>query len=199
MTPKTYTKTTETVDSIIDCAAWYFRKFGYKKTTVSDIASRAHVSKKTLYSIFASKEELLREVAWRDTIETVRKFSVTVPPTAHPDQLLLSLCRFIFTDRIKRGKQGVFRGINDDDNDIRRLYLDALKRVVKDIYDAGLQRGIFKPVESVFATEIVVNILITALNSFYKTTEPVRMFNDALTIIADSVAFKNRINFDEMG
>ena len=198
MSPKSFEKTSATVDSLIHCAAKYFHKFGYRKTTVDDIASETHISKKTLYLIFSSKEELLQEVAWRDTMEIIRKFSDTLPSATHPDKLLLSLCRFIFIDRIKHGKQGDFRGIHNDDNDLKKSYRDALKRVVKDFYDEGSKNGFFKPVDSVFATEVVVNMIITALDQFHKTTEPVPMFNNALVMIADSIAYKDRIEFDQM-
>ena len=198
MTPKTYTKTTETVDAVINCAAEFFRKYGYRKTTVDDISSHVRISKKPLYSIFSSKEAILREATWRETTETVHTFYKSFPSHAHPDALLLSLCRFIFTDRIKQGKNGVFWGIHADDNYIRTSYLDALKRVIKDIYDDGSRIGIFKPINPFFATEAVVSILIAALDSFHKTTKPVIMFNDALTMIADSIAFKYRIVFDKM-
>ena len=198
MSPKSFVKTTATVDSLIHCAAKYFHNFGYRKTTVDEIASETHISKKTLYSIFSSKEALLREVAWRDTMAIIGKFSDTLPPSVNPDKILLSMCRYIFTDRVKHGKQGDFKGIHIDDNDIRKSYRDALKRVVKEFYDEGSKNGLFKPVDSVFATEVIVNMIITALEHFHKTTEPVRMFNNAMAMIADTIAYKDRIKFDQM-
>jgi len=197
--PKTFIKTTETVDSVIHCAAEHFHKYGYRKTTVDDIASMVHISKKTLYALFPSKEEILREVAWRDTIEIVRTFSNSLSPDTQPDTLIMSLCRYIFFDRIKKGKKGLFKGIHSDDRFIKNAYLEALKRVVKEIYKGGCDTGLFKPFDPVFATEVIVGMLATALDHFHKTTEPVAMFNDTLTAIADAVAYKNRIQFDAMG
>jgi len=199
MTPKTYKKTTQTVDDIIHCATEYFKSYGYKKTTVVDIASNLHISKKTLYSLFPSKEAILKEAAWRDTTETMRKFSETVRSDLRLDVLLLSLCRFIFTDRIKNGKNGLFWGIHSDDKDIHNSFINSLKRVINEIYEEGCRNGIFKPVDSFFATEAVVNIVMAALSNFHRVKDPVRIFNDALTIIADSVAYKSRIPFDSMG
>ena len=198
MSPKSFIKTTEVVNTILEYASDYFLKYGYRKTTVDDIASLSHISKKTLYSLFPSKESILMEIAWRDTMETVRSVFNSYPPEGHPDTLLLTLCRFIFTDRIKEGKQGIFRGIHSEDSVICSAYLDALRRVIKDIYNKGRYAGIFKPIEPVFATEAIVTILVAALKSFHKTPEPVRMFNDALSMIADAVAFNKRIVFNEM-
>jgi len=198
MSPKTYQNTTALVDSIIHCAAELFRKYGYKKTTVDDISARLHISKKTLYSLFSSKEEILGEATWRDVTRIMRSFEETLPSAARPDIVLMSLCRYIFSDRIKQGVNGLFWGIYAKDDDIRKAYLNSLKRVIKDIYDEGGRTGLFKPVESVFATEVIVGILTIALDGFTKTTRPVVMFNDALSIIADSIAFRDRIRFDKM-
>ena len=175
MTPKTFKKTTRIIDNVISCAAKYFRKHGYKKTTVDEIAARVHISKKTLYTYFSSKKDILKEVAWRDTVEILQKFSDTIPQNSHPDTVLLAFCRFMFTDRIKNGKNGLFWGLYSDDSDIMWSYIESLKRVVKEIYENGRQNGVFKPVDSFFATEAIVALIIAAGNNFHKTTNPVRM------------------------
>lgn len=195
----TIKKTSKIIEDVIPYARKLFRKYGYKKTTVDDIASGIYISKKTLYSAFPSKEEILRETVWRDTIEVVRKFNDTIPSGSPSDIILLSLCRYIFIDRIKRGKTGYFWGLYVDDNDINRASLEALKRVIKTIYDDGHQKGLFKPVDSNFATEVIVSIITAAAKNFYLSKEPLRMFNDALNMIADAVAFKNRIVFEALG
>ena len=45
---------------IIDAARKLFYKFGFKRVSMDEIASNANVTKKTVYSYFASKEELLK-------------------------------------------------------------------------------------------------------------------------------------------
>ena len=199
MPPSSIEKTTETMHAIVACAARYFNKYGYRKTTVDDIAADAHISKKTLYSVFPSKDAILKEVAWRDTLDIIRTFGDTLPVDTLPDGQLMSLCRYIYTDRIKHGKQGVFKGIHSEDNDIKASYRHALKRVIHEIYDSGRKAGIFKPVDTALATESVTVLVGAALDNFHKTSNPVAIFNDSLYMIADTVAFKDRIRFDRMG
>ena len=50
-----------TRDRILDAAERLLARFGYKKTTMEDIAREAGLGKRTLYLHFASKEALL---AW---------------------------------------------------------------------------------------------------------------------------------------
>jgi len=195
----TIDKTSKIIEKVIPYARSLFRKYGYKKTTVDEIASGIYISKKTLYSAFPSKEEILRETIWRDTIGVVHAFNDTIPLEYQSDTILLSFCRYVFIDRIKRGKNGYFWALYVDDDDINRASLEAIKRVIKTIYDDGSKKGLFKPVDSNFATDVIVKIIISAVKNFHLSKEPLRMFNDALNMIADAVAFKNRIAFETLG
>lgn len=47
-----------TKESIIDAASRVFERFGYTKTSMNDIARAAHKGRRTLYTYFASKEEV---------------------------------------------------------------------------------------------------------------------------------------------
>ena len=57
---------------------------------------------------------------------------------------------------------------------------------------------IFKPVDSNFATEVIVSIINASLKKFHLSREPLRMFNDTLNMIADAVAYKNRVHFEAL-
>ena len=199
MSIATVDNTSKIVETVIPYARKLFNTYGYKKTTVDEISSGLHISKKTLYSVFPSKKEILRETIWRETVGILHTFNDTIPSGCQSDKILLSLCRFIFTDRIKSGKNGFFWGLYVNDSDINSASIEALQRVFIALYDDGSQKGFFKPMNSQFATEIIVSILSTSVKNFHLSKNPVRMFNDALSMIADAVAFKNRIVFDAMG
>ena len=47
-------------DQIITAAKKLFTKYGFKKVSMDEIASEAGVTKKTVYTYFSSKEELLK-------------------------------------------------------------------------------------------------------------------------------------------
>lgn len=52
----------EIKDSIIDSASKFFAKFGYRKTTMDEIARNIHKAKGLLYYYFKNKESLFNEV-----------------------------------------------------------------------------------------------------------------------------------------
>lgn len=47
---------------VLSAAKKLFGRFGFKKTTVDEIAERAGISKRTLYEVFKSKEKILAEL-----------------------------------------------------------------------------------------------------------------------------------------
>ena len=57
----------EREERILDAAAELFIHFGYDKTTVSDIASEAGISKAAIYLHFKSKDDLLEALILRET------------------------------------------------------------------------------------------------------------------------------------
>ena len=199
MTATTIKKTTHLIDSIIKTADNRFKQYGYKKTTVNEIAADLGISKKTLYEVFSSKEEIIRETAWRETVEVMRLFSDATPRKIEVDRLLLALCRFIFTDRIKRGKKGLFWGLYSVDTVIREAYFRALRRVFAALYEDGARRGLFKQANEEFAAVIIVGLITSATDFFPLVEQPVRIFDHALRMIADAIAQKDRIDFDAMG
>lgn len=51
---------------ILKIAKDNFEQFGYKKTTVDEIATNAGISKRTLYEMFSSKENILSELVMNE-------------------------------------------------------------------------------------------------------------------------------------
>jgi AcrR family transcriptional regulator len=56
---------------ILDVATRLILHYGYDKTTMSDVAAAAGVSKSTLYLYWKSKEELFRALLTRETLDLV--------------------------------------------------------------------------------------------------------------------------------
>ena len=193
MTQSSIEKTSGIVEAVIHRAGKLFRKNGYQKTTVDDIASALHISKKTLYKVFPSKETILHEALWHETKEVLKIFNETLPSDSRADTELLSWCRFIFTDRMERNEDGYFWSIHSGDSLIKEAALDAIKRVVYTIYNDGRSHGIFKPIQPAFASTAIVSIITTALNSIHAVTNPHSMFNEALDMIEDSVSYRHRV------
>lgn len=65
-------------DSIRRAALELFQTFGFKKTSISEIASLAGVSPVTIYNHFGSKQDLIRDVVKSLSQSTLEKFRVII-------------------------------------------------------------------------------------------------------------------------
>jgi AcrR family transcriptional regulator len=88
-------------DSIKRAAQDLFRKFGYHKTSVNEIAKRAKIAKATIYKYFESKEHILHtllmdyiRVSVDDLISTN---SAEIDEEAHLSNLIMKTCRLSYT------------------------------------------------------------------------------------------------------
>jgi AcrR family transcriptional regulator len=61
--------------SILDLSYSKFAAYGFKKVTIDEIAAELGISKKTVYKLFSSKEEILREVVLGKMSQLLGMFS----------------------------------------------------------------------------------------------------------------------------
>ena len=59
-------------EMILEAAEKRFRRFGYSKTTMEEIAGDAGISKGTIYIYFKNKEEIFTELLDKETLELER-------------------------------------------------------------------------------------------------------------------------------
>jgi TetR/AcrR family transcriptional regulator, transcriptional repressor of aconitase len=80
---------------ILTAARWCFLNFGFSKTSLEDIARRAHLSRTLLYRIFKDKEEIYRAVFvdWLVSRHPAAKQVAKGPGT--PYERLLGVCRLM--------------------------------------------------------------------------------------------------------
>jgi TetR/AcrR family transcriptional regulator, repressor of fatR-cypB operon len=88
-------------ESIKRAAQDLFRKFGYHKTSVNEIAKRAKIAKATIYKYFDSKEAVLQSLLMdyiRVSVDDL--IHSNIPETdeeAHLSMLIMKTCRLSYT------------------------------------------------------------------------------------------------------
>jgi AcrR family transcriptional regulator len=133
---------------IITAAATVFARFGYKKTTLEDIAGQLHMQKSSLYYYFGSKDEIFKHVVEFEA-DKVRSQLVQVLEQ-HEDprsRLRHYIIRRMETLKDVSVRYGV---IYDDDmlhydfiEQIRRRYDREEHNTIRKILDDGMQSGVF--------------------------------------------------------
>ncbi len=88
-------------DSIKRAAQDLFRKFGYHKTSVNEIARRAKIAKATIYKYFESKEDVLHSLLMdyiRVSVDDlIHSQHLQMDDEAHLSLLIMKTCRLSYT------------------------------------------------------------------------------------------------------
>ncbi len=136
-----------TRDAILEAAEAAFGRNGFKKTTLEDVATAAHVSRPLVYRYFGDKRGLFAEVMervlheWNEVLAA--EAARTTPGTAHTLRLVLGACLDFARSR------GVLRGLLVRDASlVRSLVGDVLDRgrdllpdLVRRVLEDGVRRG----------------------------------------------------------
>ncbi len=75
------------IESIKSASQVLFRKYGYHKTSVNEIAAKAHVAKATIYKYFESKELILNAIIMDYLQKHVNDLAVNLDQNATEEQI----------------------------------------------------------------------------------------------------------------
>jgi AcrR family transcriptional regulator len=88
-------------ESIKRAAQELFRKFGYHKTSVNEIAKKAKIAKATIYKYFDSKEAVLHSLLMdyiRVNVDELVHNNITeIDEETHLNNLIMKTCRLSYT------------------------------------------------------------------------------------------------------
>lgn len=182
----------EKEQQILDAALKQFARFGFKKTTMEDVAAEVGMTKSNLYFYVANKRELYERTVgnallqWRDSVaaaifeteDVVEKFIVMTEKSfeylPHHEELrsILIMDPGIFTlspqeDRFSEINQGAML-------------------LIKDILSQGIREGVFHEVDVDHVAELLFSIYIMFLIKTYIKSEgnsAVRMYKEGVTLI----------------
>jgi len=87
-------------ESIKRAAQDMFRKFGYHKTSVNEIAKRAKIAKATIYKYFESKEDVLHALLMeyiKTSVDELIHTNTDEDEEAHLNSLIMKTCRLSYT------------------------------------------------------------------------------------------------------
>lgn len=166
---KIKTKKIQKREKIIDAAAELFSKKNYHEVMMDDVAKQISVAKGTLYNYFSSKEDLyftimistmerlisfLREKrnAQLSTIAIFRAYTVNLYSFLlnNKNFFLMYQKESLLGEHVLRSKL--------------RLLESELKNLFKEIINSGKSEGIFRELESEFATDLVLGSIYGSAN-----------------------------------
>lgn len=135
-------------ENILKIAREIFSKYGYKKTTLDDIANAVRKGKSSLYYYFKSKEDLFQAVIMKEVEVLAHELEVVINRNTDPvdklrDYILTKLTAF-------RGLANFYHAIESDITavdfieEIKRHYEQDEIRMIKRILIEGVRKNEFE-------------------------------------------------------
>ncbi len=138
---------------IIKKAKELIARFGFKKTTMEDIARASRMGKATLYYYFKSKEDILREIieVEGENLRKILENAVKKGKTAKEKLRLYAIARFRFLQEL-----GLYYSTIKDEIYAHLDFIEKERQkfdsfdfgMLKDILEEGVKKGEFKPIDT---------------------------------------------------
>ena len=135
-------------DLILETAGNIFMKFGFKKTTMEDIAKALHRAKSSVYYYFNSKEEIYRDIIKKERIEFNNELNKVLEKENKPENRL----KIYLTTRLRllRKMMNYYSALMDKYlenypfiNEFRKKYFSDEVEGITKILKEGAKLGIY--------------------------------------------------------
>ena len=160
---------------ILDAAGERFARFGFKKTSIDEIAKDAGVGKGTVYLVAQSKEDLFYQVVHRELREWVGLVSSIVDPRRPADELLVAVTaaswsylndRPLVRDLLLANHDEMLPLWTQQLGDLRTICRQNTEEVIR----IGIRQGTFrKDLDVEAAARILQDMFVAGMIFAYKT------------------------------
>jgi AcrR family transcriptional regulator len=144
-----------------------FSRFGFKKTTVDEIADLAGISKRTMYQVFSSKDEILAELVMFEALSFRHHCMPEIK--SHDDpleklQIFCSLWRDYFIEnkflgQVLTDELGLFTPFLKETTGLVEA---GMKEMIARLLTEGMRRGAFRTLD----LPITVDCILVLLRKF---------------------------------
>ncbi len=154
-------------EEIVTGAGEIFSRFGYRKTTVAEIAQRVNKAKSSIFHYFNSKEEIFLAVLKKEGRELSRLFNEIIEKEKTPQLKLRAY--FLTRVEVMASIVNFYQALNDVElehldfiKNLRRFHIERERDRVADILKEGIDLGIFE-IEDV---TLSAGSIVTAFKGF---------------------------------
>jgi AcrR family transcriptional regulator len=149
---------------IFEAAKVLFSRFGFRKTTVDELAEYAGIAKSTMYRVFESKEKILAELIIHEA-QTFRRFYIKrIREVDGPLEKIEALCcwtsdyfnKFPFLGRVMTDDERFFSPFLGSELDFVE---NGIRELIRDLLEEGTASGVFRPMNITDATEAILTLM----------------------------------------
>jgi AcrR family transcriptional regulator len=174
-------------EKILEAIQEKFFKEGFYKTTMDELAAELRMSKKTIYKLFPSKNDLVNTIALRFTEQVKKKIIPILESDMNAVEKLAGLINLLSStagrigDRMFGDLRNYFPSVWEKVDSFRtQMMYGNITKVI----DQGKYEGLFID----YPTPIIMNIFITSIRS---TVNPEFIYNNNFSmVVAAQTTFK---------
>jgi AcrR family transcriptional regulator len=165
-----------TRDLILDATDRLMARYGFRKTTVEDVAREAAVARRTIYTYFASKEELgLASIARvvESAIDRIETISVSdLPPASKLRAMLMQrvMDRVLAVQDYHNSLDELFQVVRPTYMARRKAFFRRERELIENVLNQGVAEGVFEVPD----THLAAQSLLLATNAFLPYSLSVR-------------------------
>jgi len=142
----------EKKEKILEAAKELFSRYGFKKTTVDEMAEAAGISKRTMYTVFDSKEKILAELVMAEAVLFRKGLANQMKALADPAEKLRLLCELTrqyfdenpFLGQVLADGDRLYTPFLGDEI---QLIEEGMREVIARILREVVQKGAFRDME----------------------------------------------------
>src|SRR5438874_12092430 len=169
MNPQIRTKPDDTRERIMETAEALFRRLGFAKTAVADIASELRMSPANIYRFFDSKNAIVEAICKRCLSEVEEKAWLVArskaPAAQRMERLILEILAYHKENLVTehRVNELVVAAIEHSWDTIR-AHKDVMRNVVELVLRDGIDTGEFEPVDPRETAELIMRSVVPFTN-----------------------------------
>lgn len=160
----------QTIKELQAKALSLFSKYGVRSVNMNDLAFHMGVSKRTLYQMFSSKEELIQGLFeairedWEASIEKI----LIMPGHSAERVIAFYQLRYDYTLKLSptflQQSSKYYTSIHAYLREVRLRIKDVHRQLLTDAIDAGIIRKVFQPELIVTSHELLLDFIVERLN-----------------------------------
>jgi TetR/AcrR family transcriptional repressor of mexJK operon len=134
---------------IIESAQELFGKYGFAKTTMTDIAQKLEISKASLYYYYPDKESIYLAVISKEQAQFIEMLHKLILETENPIEVLYQYIQirieyFSSMLNLNRARFDDFKGLNNEMKDSWKNFREMEKKEIQLILQKGIENNIFE-------------------------------------------------------
>jgi len=156
----------DTKAQILEAATERFRHYGYRKTTMAEVAGDCLMSAGNLYRYFESKSDIgaAVSVAWFDALHQTARAAIAQPglsPRQKLEAYVLAVNRFTVESlRNTPHIQEMVDFLCEERRDLVEQHLGSCHEIVATILEEGVKRGVFEIADIAACARAVLNAIV---------------------------------------